>query len=245
MKHFGLLGKNISYSFSRTYFTEKFRQLDIAASYKNFELGDISGFPDLIKKNPQLDGLNVTIPYKEQVIPFLDELDPVAREIGAVNTVRFLPGGSLKGYNTDWFGFRESILPFLRYEYEKALILGTGGAAKAVEHALQSLDIQPAFVSRTRGPHQYSYQDLDRQIMQEHPIIVNCTPLGTTPDTTVYPDIPLQFISENHLICDLIYNPAVTRLMELSAKRGARSLNGSKMLEFQAEKAWEIWNWSD
>lgn len=245
MSHFGLLGKNISYSFSRTYFRAKFQKLGIVASYENFELQDIRDFPSLIKAHPELKGMNVTIPFKEQVIPYLDDLDPVAQEIGAVNTIRFMPDGTLKGYNTDFFGFRESIIPFLKYEYEKALILGTGGAAKAVEYGLQSLDIQPAFVSRTRGSHQYSYQDLDRQIMQEHLIIVNCTPLGTTPDTSEFPDIPLRFISEDHLICDLIYNPAVTKLMELSAKRGARTLNGLKMLELQAEKAWEIWNWSD
>lgn len=245
MNHFGLLGKNISYSFSRTYFREKFMKSGIDASYENFELQTIEDFPALIRENPQLNGLNVTIPYKELIIPFLDDLDPVAQEIGAVNTIRFLPDGQLKGYNTDCHGFREAILPFLKYEYEKALILGTGGAAKAVEYALQSLDIQPSLVSRTPGSHQYSYRDLDRQVMQEHPIIINCTPLGTSPDTALYPDIPLEFITSQHLVFDLIYNPSVTRLMELSQRRGARSMNGSQMLKLQAEKAWEIWNRSD
>lgn len=242
MYKFGLLGKNISYSFSKNYFQEKFRKLRIEASYINFDLQDISDITTVLQDNPELKGLNVTIPYKEQVIPFLDELDETAEEIGAVNTIRFLPNGKLKGFNTDFYGFRESLVPFLKAEHEKALILGTGGASKAVYYALETLDIQPVLVSRTPQEGQLTYNRLTKEIIEEHTVIINCTPLGTYPNTGDAPEIPFQFLRKEHLVFDLIYNPTVTKLMELAASEGAIVSNGLKMLELQAEKAWEIWN---
>lgn len=242
MRKFGLLGKNISYSFSRGYFTEKFSREGIYATYENFDLQNISEFPNVLKKNPDLAGLNVTIPYKEQIIPFLDGLDPVASEIGAVNTLKIEKSGKLTGFNTDHFGFAEAIRPYLKKHHKKALILGTGGASKAVLYALQSLGIEARFVSRNPGKNILGYDQLGEQILSEYTIIVNCTPLGTFPNTNQYPPVQAELISSNHLVFDLIYNPPLTKLMELAQSRGATVVNGQKMLEFQAEKAWEIWN---
>lgn len=241
-RDFGLLGRNISYSFSRGYFGEKFRKENINASYENFDLPDISEFPGILKNNPNLEGLNVTIPYKEQVIPYLDELDVIAKGIGAVNTIKILSDGKLKGFNTDYFGFSEAIKPFLKPQHTKALILGTGGASKAVFFALNALGIVPKYVSRSQKENSFRYEELDQQVLREHLVIVNCTPLGTSPKTEAFPPIPLEFINEDHLVFDLIYNPANTRLMQLAAQKGASVCNGLKMLELQAEKSWEHWN---
>lgn len=215
--------------------------MQIPASYQNFDLQDISEFPVILKKNPDLSGLNVTIPYKEQIISYLDELDPEAEKIGAVNTIKFTPG-KLIGYNTDHFGFSEAIRPLLKEQHKKALILGTGGASKAVAYALEKLEIIPVYVSRTSREAGFTYRDLDRKILQDHSVIVNCTPLGTSPRTEESPNIPIEFITSDHLVFDLIYNPGETRLMRLAAGKGAQVCNGLKMLELQAEKAWEIWN---
>lgn len=242
MRKFGLIGRNISYSFSRGYFSEKFSREEIRASYENFDLEDISGFPKVLKDNPELEGLNVTIPYKEKIIPFLDALDPVASKIGAVNTIRIDRSGKLTGYNTDYFGFTGAIKPFLKAQHSKALILGTGGASKAVAYALKHLGIKITFVSRKPSERSISYSVLDSEIMASHKVIVNCTPLGTSPNTSEYPPVPIEYLTQEHLIFDLIYNPPVTKLMELSKLRGATVVNGQRMLEFQAEKAWEIWN---
>ena len=242
MHKFGLLGKDISYSFSRGYFTQKFGREGIFATYENFDLQNISEFPEVFNKNPALKGLNVTIPYKEQIIPFLDALDPVASEIGAVNTIRIEKSGKLTGFNTDHFGFAKAIRPHLKKHHQKALVLGTGGASKAVQYALRHLGITVQFVSRTAGSGTLSYDELDEQILSEFKIIINCTPLGTFPKTAEYPPVPVELIFSKHLIFDLIYNPPVTKLMELAGTQGATVVNGQKMLEFQAEKAWEIWN---
>lgn len=242
MTKFGLIGRNISYSFSRTYFTEKFNNEGISASYQNFDLQDISEFPGVINNTPNLKGLNVTIPYKEQIISFLDTLDPVASEIGAVNTIKLHPDGKLTGFNTDYFGFAEAIKPHLKNHHQNAMILGTGGASKAVAYALKSLGIEITFVSRTPKKGSLSYNDLDEAVMAANTVIINCTPLGTFPKTEEYPPIPVDKINRQHLIFDLIYNPPETKLMELAKQRGARVLNGYEMLELQAEKAWEIWN---
>ncbi|SDL74021.1 shikimate dehydrogenase [Salinimicrobium catena] len=241
MLRFGLLGRNISYSFSRGYFSEKFSREGISATYENFDLQELSQFSEVLKKNPDLKGLNVTIPYKEQIIPFLDELDPVAAEIGAVNTIKFTEDHKLVGFNTDHFGFAEAIRPHLKPHHKKALILGTGGASKAVHYALKTLDINVHFVSRSAGKN-FSYEDLGKTLFSEHTVIVNCTPLGTFPNTDQYPPVPVQLFTSQHLVFDLIYNPPQTKLMELARKKGATAVNGQKMLEFQAEKAWEIWN---
>ena len=240
MKNFGLLGKNISYSFSRTYFTEKFKKENIDAEYRNFDLDNIKEFRDVIKETPNLQGLNVTIPYKQEIIPYLDELAPEAKEIGAVNTINVI-GNKLIGHNTDYIGFSESLKPFLKEHHKKALILGTGGASKAVAYALTKFKIEYKFVSRTAGENKLSYDDLSEKIMKEHSLIINTTPLGTYPDVDAHPEIPFQFINEKHLVYDLIYNPRTTKLMARAQAKGATATNGLKMLELQAESAWKIW----
>lgn len=241
MNKYGLIGKNISYSFSRTYFAKKFDKENIPATYENFDLTDISEFPELIEHNHHLQGLNVTIPYKEKIIPFLDALDPVASQIGAVNTIKVGKDKSLTGFNTDYFGFAEAIKPHLKDYHKKALILGTGGASKAVAYALHSMGIDITFVSRNPNPGNLTYSELDDEVMTVNPIIIHCTPLGTSPRTTDYPPVPIEFINKKHLVFDLIYNPPVTKLMQLCKEQGATVLNGYKMLELQAEKAWDIW----
>lgn len=239
MKTYGLIGKNISYSFSRAYFSKKFEAEGIDAQYVNFDLQTIEEFSEILSSPPS--GCNVTIPYKEQIIPYLDRLDPVASDIGAVNTIKFENDGSLTGYNTDYFGFMESLKPFLKAEHQKALILGTGGASKAVAYALKLLGISYTFVSRSPEKDHYSYSDLSEHIMQEYKLIINCTPLGTHPNTSNFPSIPLDFLSSQHLLYDLIYNPAATKLMQLALEKGATAINGEQMLKLQAEKAWSIW----
>lgn len=241
MKIYGLLGKNIDYSFSRKYFSEKFRSEKIDAEYHNFDLPEISEFPSVLKQQ-YLHGLNVTIPYKQSIIPYLDHLAEDAKKIGAVNTIKFEKDGKLCGYNTDFYGFTESLKPHLQNKHSKALILGTGGASKAIAYAFQKLGIAYKFVSRNPESDQYSYAQLDKKILEEFYLIVNCTPLGTFPKVEIFPEIPFQYFNPNHLIFDLIYNPAETQLMKLAAKNGAKTVNGLRMLELQAEKAWEIWN---
>ena len=242
MRNFGLIGKNISYSFSRKYFSEKFAAEGIQATYQNFDLKDISQFPQLLRKHKDLNGLNVTIPYKEAILPFLDTLHPEASAIGAVNTIKFEKNGKLTGYNTDHVGFSEAIKPFLKPQHKKALILGTGGASKAVDFALRRLNIQPQLVSRKASKNAILYTALSEAIFQEYTVIINTTPLGTYPEIEQAPPLPVEFLGKEHLLFDLIYNPPLTKLMQLAKARGATVLNGYKMLELQAEKAWEIWN---
>ncbi|TBW28581.1 shikimate dehydrogenase [Gramella sp. KN1008] len=241
MRTFGLLGRNIDYSFSRKYFSEKFEREHIHAVYKNFDLASIQELPEILKNNI-ISGLNVTIPYKEEIIPFLDHLDPHSREIQAVNTIKFEKDGSLCGYNTDYWGFLESLKPNLKPHHKKALILGTGGASKAIAYALKLLEIDFKFVSRKKSSQVFSYDELTRETMDSYTLIINCTPLGTFPETDRYPELPVQYFSRDHLIFDLVYNPSETRLMQLGREKGATAINGLKMLEFQAEKAWSIWN---
>lgn len=242
MKKYGLIGKNISYSFSRGYFKEKFERQHIEATYENFDLKNLDVFPEILEQNPELRGLNVTIPYKQEIIPFLDEIDIEASEIGAVNTIKIKLTGKTEGYNTDYYGFLKSLKPHLNSHHDKALILGTGGASKAVVYALNKLGIESKFVSRNPSPDAFSYEELDENVLSQYAVIVNCTPLGTFPDISEMPPIPVSAITSKHLVFDLIYNPSVTRLMELSRQNGAVVINGMKMLELQAEKAWEIWN---
>lgn len=241
MKTFGLIGKNISYSFSRTYFTEKFKKENIDAKYYNFDLEEINQFRDVIKEMPNLQGLNVTIPYKQEIITFLDDLAPEAKEIGAVNTIK-VNGNRLIGYNTDYIGFSESIQPLLKSHHNKALILGTGGASKAIAYALKKLGIEYKFVSRSSGKGKLGYDDLSEEIIKDHNIIINTTPVGTFPDVEEYPKFPVKYLTKNHLVYDLIYNPEITQLLALAKKQGATIKNGLKMLELQAESAWNIWN---
>ncbi len=238
---YGLLGRNISYSFSRSYFSEKFIQERLTCEYLNFDLKEITEFKNLIK-NSAIKGLNVTIPYKEEIISYLDDLDPIAKEIGAVNVIKFDTNQKLIGYNSDYFGFTESLKPLLNKNIKKALILGTGGASKAIAYALQQLNISFIFVSRNPDFNELSYNDLDEDIIHDYKLIINCTPLGTHPNIESYPDIPYEYVNENHIFYDLIYNPEETSFMKKGKTQGAIVSNGQQMLILQAEKAWEIWN---
>jgi len=241
MNRYGLLGKNISYSFSQGYFTQKFQDLGLKDhSYENFDLQKIEEVQDIIKQE-NIRGLNVTIPYKQEIIPFLDELDSIAEKIGAVNTVQF-SGNKLKGFNTDAHGFQKSLEPYLKPHHKSALILGTGGASKAVQYVLNELGISNTYVSRSKKGGQYTYEELDRGIIQKNTLIINCTPLGTHPNVEDKPEIPYQHIGTQHLLYDLIYNPEKTSFLSMGESNGAAICNGLKMLKGQAEKAWEIWN---
>jgi len=241
MKKFGLIGKNISYSFSRKFFQEKFNQLQIGATYENFDLQHIEELKLVLQKNKGLNGLNVTIPYKESILPFLDELSSEAQQIQAVNTIK-ISNNQLVGYNTDAFGFMKSLFPILEKQHTHALILGTGGASKAVANALKSMGIEYRFVSRNPQQQDLAYADLDETIIQEHQLIINCTPVGTHPKVKESPALPYQFLESSHLLYDLVYNPPITEFLAKGKIRGCSIYNGKKMLEYQAERAWQIWN---
>lgn len=242
-KRFGLIGKNIEYSFSKKYFTEKFSaDLFTDFTYENFDIQSIDEFPKIIENNPDLKGLNVTIPYKQSIIPFLDTLSDKAFKIGAVNVIRFTKKGNLKGYNSDWYGFKKSLEPLLQPHHKKALILGTGGASKAVAFALDELDITYAFVSREANDKTIDYERINATTFDNYQIIINCTPVGTSPNVKEFPTIPYQFFTEKHIAFDLIYNPEETQFLKKAKKKGAVIKNGYEMLVFQAEKAWKIWN---
>lgn len=237
MKTYGLIGKNISYSFSRNYFANKFKKEDIKNSqYINFDIDNLSELNNIF--NTDNYGFNVTIPYKEAIIPYLDSLDFHAEKIGAVNTIK-LENGKKIGFNTDWIGFKKSIEPLLNSHHTKALILGTGGASKAVIYALDQLKIETLMVSRYG---EISYEDLSEEIIQNHAIIINCTPVGTFPNVDAAPEIPYHFITKNHLAYDLIYNPTETLFLKKCKEKGAVVKNGLEMLEIQAEASWKIWN---
>jgi shikimate dehydrogenase len=249
MPTYGLIGFPLSHSFSKKYFTDKFIREGISDSrYELFPMEHLAAFPELLKAQPDLNGLNVTIPHKEAILSFLDELDPVAVQVKAVNTIRITrneKGLHLKGFNTDVFGFRQSIKPFLESHHERALILGTGGASKAVAWVLKEIGVTCHFVSRQVIPGKsdtFLYGDLNEHVMKHFPLIVNTTPIGMFPDTDKAPEIPYKFIGPRHFLYDLIYNPAETRFLAEGRKRGAQVLNGLSMLQQQAEKAWEIWN---
>lgn len=237
MKTYGLIGKNISYSFSRNYFANKFKKEDIKNSqYINFDIDNLSELNNIFNTNNF--GFNVTIPYKEAIIPYLDSLDFHAEKIGAVNTIK-IENEKKIGFNTDWIGFKKSIEPLLNSHHTKALILGTGGASKAVIYALDQLKIETLMVSRYG---EISYEDLSEEIIQNHAIIINCTPVGTFPNVDAAPEIPYHFITKNHLAYDLIYNPAETLFLKKCKEKGAVVKNGLEMLEIQAEASWKIWN---
>ena len=243
MSKFGLIGKNIDYSFSKSYFTKKFENEGLSHSYQNFDIESIDKFLEIIKSSKDLKGLNVTIPYKRTIIPFLDKLDKKAEEIGAVNTIEITEAGTLIGHNTDYYGFKKSIESYIKKHHNKALILGTGGASKAIAYALKELGIDYNYVSRTASNSNIlTYQTLTENIIENHHIIINCTPLGTHPQTNVYPPILYDPITESHLLFDLIYNPNETKFLTKGKQKGAVICNGLEMLELQANKAWEIWN---
>lgn len=244
---YGLIGKTLQHSFSQKYFRNKFSKEAIKNSdYQLFELAEIQEFTGLLAKYPELCGLNVTIPYKLEVIPFLDEIDSAAKEIGAVNTIKFKSAGGTIGYNTDYLGFKISLQNWLQrpFSAHKALVLGTGGASKAVVAALKDLGLHYKYVSRTASENAYSYQQLKAtpDIMREHLLVINTTPLGTSPNVDAAPDIPYEMVTDQHYFYDLVYNPAETLFLKEGKMQGAKIKNGLQMLELQAEKAWEIWN---
>lgn len=242
MKVFGLIGYPLSHSFSKGFFAEKFRKEGINdAIYENFPLEDISRFPALLEQQPDLRGLNVTIPYKEAVLPWLDELSPAAEQIRAVNCIQFHEGIRI-GFNTDVMGFKRSLQPLLKPHHTNALVLGTGGAAKAVMFVLQELNIPYTVVSRTAQSGLITYDTLDKDIMAAHTIIINTSPLGMYPQTDAAPPIPYDLIGKHHLLYDLIYNPAETLFLQKGAAKGAAVKNGHEMLVLQAEASWDIWN---
>ena len=243
MRKFGLIGKNISYSFSKTYFTNKFKKEGIQdASYENFDLQSISEFKDIFKNNSEIAGLNVTIPYKEEVIPFLNKLNRKAKAIGAVNTIKITKKGKLKGYNTDCYGFKYSLKPLLEKHHKKALILGTGGASKAIAFTFDEMKIDYKYVSRSKSTDKFTYDELDENIIKQYNIIINCSPVGTYPNIEECPKIPYKSLTNRHLLFDLIYNPSETLFLKLGKQQGAKTCNGLNMLELQAKKAWKIWS---
>lgn len=243
MERYGLIGKILVHSFSKKFFTEKFEKEQIDARYDLFELPEIEEISELIATDG-LCGLNVTIPYKEDVMSFLDELDETAKEIGAVNTIQINKRNGerwLKGFNTDTIGFKKSLQPILRPYHSQALVLGTGGASKAVVYTLKKLGIEPLLVSRKRKEGLISYEDLNQDIIDSHKLIVNCTPAGTFPNTNEMPPFPVNLLGKEHLLYDLIYNPEETMLCRLAKEKGAATKNGLEMLHGQAIAAWDIW----
>jgi len=241
MRKFGLLGKQLDYSFSKAFFTEKFEREGIDATFDNYEIATIEEVKALFD-SANLTGLTVTIPYKEAIIPFLDELSETALQIGAVNVVEFRDGKTI-GHNTDAFGFHQSIKPFLTNQHERALILGTGGASKAVAHVLESIGVNVMWISRSpKNNREFSYESINQHMLRACKVIINCTPVGTFPQVDACVPFPFEFLTADHLVIDLIYNPEQTKFLKMSAEAGATTLNGLSMLREQALKAWQIWN---
>lgn len=239
--HYGLIGYPLTHSFSPAYFRKKFADQGIDALYEAFPLPDISGFPALLSDHPGISGLNVTIPHKEAIIPFLDELDTTAAEIGAVNCITFTDGIK-KGYNTDAVGFEQSLVPLLQSQHTHALILGTGGSSKAVAYTLRQLGISFSHVSRDKSEGVLSYDELTDDIIAAHKLIINTSPLGQYPNMDDAPAIPYDSIGAGHLLYDLIYNPEETKFLALGLANGATVKNGFEMLQLQAEASWAIWS---
>lgn len=240
-KKYGLIGQKLGHSFSKKFFEKKFSELQVDAVYNNYELADISEV-EAVFKQPGLVGLNVTIPYKQAVIPYLHELDDVAKAVGAVNCI-YLKNGKTTGYNTDVFGFQQMIKPFLESHHERALILGKGGASRAVEYVLKELGLSVFFVSRNpQNENDFSYNEVNETMIRSCGIIVNTTPVGMFPNIDSAPEIPYEFMTDRNLAVDLIYNPAETLFMKKAKSFGANVINGQTMLHQQAEKSWQIWN---
>jgi shikimate dehydrogenase len=241
MRRFGLIGYPLTHSFSQRYFAEKFHREGIMdCVYQNFLLESIKDLPTLLQEHPDLEGLNITIPHKEVVLPLLQTRSTVVREINACNCVRIVHQ-QLHGYNTDVVGFEQSLQKFIQQQPNRALILGTGGSSKAVAYVLKKLSIPYSFVSRNPSAQQYSYQQLDEKIIRDHPLIINTTPLGMYP-VEKCPEIPYEFLSAEHYLFDLIYNPTTTVFLQRGQDHGARIMNGYEMLVLQAEESWRIWN---
>ncbi|MBO7116506.1 MAG: shikimate dehydrogenase [Prevotella sp.] len=246
MDKYGLIGFPLGHSFSISYFNQRFQDEGIDAVYENYEIPNIDALPEVLGSNPELKGLNVTIPYKEKVIPFLDTIAPEARAIGAVNVIRVTHRGNkteLKGYNSDVIGFTKSIEPMLDKKWhQKALILGTGGASKAIDYGLRSLGLETVFVSRYERPNTIQYKTITPEVVKEYNVIVNCTPLGMYPKTEECPDLPYEAMDSHTILYDLIYNPDETLFMKRGAQYGANVKNGLEMLLLQAFASWEFWH---
>jgi len=245
MDKYGLIGFPLGHSFSISYFNEKFANEGIDASYINFEIPSIKNLKEVLASNLELKGLNVTIPYKEQVIPFLDAISDEAKAIGAVNVIRVTHKGKkiiLKGYNSDVIGFRDSIEPMLEPDHKKALILGTGGASKAINYGLQSIGLETLFVSRTKKPNCITYEEVTPEVIKEYNVIVNCTPVGMFPHVNECPPLPYEAMDSHTLLYDLIYNPDITLFMYQGKQRGATVKNGLEMLLLQAFASWDFWH---
>ncbi len=246
MDKYGLIGYPLGHSFSISYFNQKFQDEGIDAVYENYEIPDVDALPEVLGSNPELKGLNVTIPYKEKVIPFLDNISPEARAIGAVNVIRITHHGNkteLKGYNSDVIGFTKSIEPMIDKKWhQKALILGTGGASKAIDYGLRNLGLETVFVSRYERPNTIQYKSITPEVVKEYNVIVNCTPLGMYPKTEECPELPYEAMDNHTILYDLIYNPDETLFMKRGAEYGANVKNGLEMLLLQAFSSWEFWH---
>ena len=246
MDKYGLIGFPLGHSFSISYFNQRFQDEGIDAVYENYEIPNIDALAEVLDSNPELKGLNVTIPYKEKVIPFLDSISPEARAIGAVNVIRVTHRGNktqLKGFNSDVIGFTKSIEPMLDKKWhQKALILGTGGASKAIDYGLRSLGLETVFVSRYERPNTIQYKTITPEVVKEYNVIVNCTPLGMYPKTEECPDLPYEAMDSHTILYDLIYNPDETLFMKRGAEYGANVKNGLEMLLLQAFASWEFWH---
>ena len=240
MRNYGLLGKTLNYSFSKKFFEDFFEKNHLKAHFENYEIPSIENVAEVFTLS--VNGLAVTIPYKETIIPYLDVLTEEAKEIGAVNVVQFKDGQKI-GHNTDAFGFHQSIKPFLTFHHERALILGTGGASKAVAHVFRSLGIDVLFCSRDpKGRNQFPYSEINNHMLNACKVIVNCTPLGTFPNVDECIELPFEYLTEDHLVIDLVYNPPKSLFLQRAEVAGATILNGESMLRHQAVKAFEIWN---
>ena len=246
MDKYGLIGYPLGHSFSISYFNQKFQDESINAVYENFEIPTIEALDEVLDSNPNLRGLNVTIPYKEKVLPFLNSISPEARAIGAVNVIRVIHEGKsikLKGYNSDVIGFTKSIEPMLdNKSHKKALILGTGGASKAIDYGLRNLGLETVFVSRYERPGTIQYKSITPEVIQEYNVVVNCTPVGMYPHTEECPELPYEAMDQHTILYDLIYNPDETMFMKRGAQYGAQTKNGLEMLLLQAFASWEFWH---
>lgn len=241
---YGLIGYPLRHSFSIDYFNHKFHAEDINAEYVNFEIEDIGDLMEIIAEEPRLNGLNVTSPYKEQVLPYMNHLDESAEVVGAVNVIKFVrqdKGLELHGYNSDVMGFLRSVQPLINEERKQAMILGTGGAAKAVAHALRQLGVEVSFVSRQKTAHTLVYEEITKNMVHANKLIINATPLGKFPDVDKCPDFPYKFLTKEHLCYDLVYNPDETLFMKKSLQAGAQVKNGLEMLLLQAFESYSIW----
>lgn len=241
MTKYGIIGYPLGHSFSKGFFTEKFARESIDAQYLNFEIPDVAMLPDVLRNNPELRGLNVTLPHKQAVILLLDEMSKEAKEIGAVNVIR-VRNGKLKGFNSDIIGFTNSIKPLLMPHHKKALILGTGGASKAICVGLNRLGIEWTYVSRSPREGMITYEDITAETLQAYTVIVNCSPVGMFPNVAQAPEIPYDCLSDKHLLFDLVYNPEETLFMKKGREQGATVKNGLEMLHLQAIASWDFWN---